>query len=346
MTQPPEYATEFPDFRTGRATVDDPAGSVTNDCEASSKTVAAAYEWAVDVMQPAFPPGRTFGVAFGTDFNGISQHNAPRFGAEACGDDDDAATQSAATMVQYPFTMPGFGSFEKQQTSQRVFDYNTDGLAHIGLLPDMVQDMANVGLDAPGDLDPLFNSAEAYLQMWEDTETVADTVDVPPVEDDTIAPVSRALVSGVPLGQSDWFTSPITVDIDSADAAGGSGVSTIHLTQREDESRPLDFSGWTPFQDSSVGQTSTSVAYSTEGRWFLAHRAEDFAGNLGSASNHTVGLDWTAPTLAAEVAPPPNANGWHDAPPTVTWTCDDNLADLSSKCPAPYTPPPGNQGLE
>jgi microsomal dipeptidase-like Zn-dependent dipeptidase len=80
MTQPPEDDDD--EFQSARSTVYDPAGSVTNDCEASSKTVAASYEWAVNVMQPAFKAGRTFGVAFGTDFNGISKHNAPRFGSE------------------------------------------------------------------------------------------------------------------------------------------------------------------------------------------------------------------------------------------------------------------------
>jgi len=160
MTQPPP--------NDEREMIEDPNRAnplSTNDCEASSKSVSSAYEWAVKVMEPGFPVGRTFGVAFGTDFNGISQHNAPRFGPNACASDIAAATQDLGTKVVYPFTIPGFGSFDQQQTSNRVFDFNTDGLAHIGLLPDMVKDMENSYLTGASDLDPLFNSAEAYLQL-------------------------------------------------------------------------------------------------------------------------------------------------------------------------------------
>ena len=46
------------------------------------------------------------------------------------------------------------------------FDYNFDGLAHYGLLPDMLQDLKNVGL-AQASFDALFHSAEAYLQIWQ-----------------------------------------------------------------------------------------------------------------------------------------------------------------------------------
>lgn len=52
------------------------------------------------------------------------------------------------------------------RTGQRDWDFNTDGLAHYGLLPDMLQDLANVGL--PQDvMTALFASAEAYLDLWQ-----------------------------------------------------------------------------------------------------------------------------------------------------------------------------------
>jgi hypothetical protein len=51
-------------------------------------------------------------------------------------------------------------------SGDRTFDYNSDGLANIGLLPDFVQDLKQAGL-SDADLDPLFDSAEAYVQMWE-----------------------------------------------------------------------------------------------------------------------------------------------------------------------------------
>jgi len=46
----------------------------------------------------------------------------------------------------------------------RDFDYNLDGLAHYGMLPDMFQDLQNVGFP---DLPALFGSAERYIEVWE-----------------------------------------------------------------------------------------------------------------------------------------------------------------------------------
>jgi len=48
----------------------------------------------------------------------------------------------------------------------RDFDYNLDGLAHYGMLPDMLQDLRNVGL-RPEILASLFRSAEHYIDVWE-----------------------------------------------------------------------------------------------------------------------------------------------------------------------------------
>jgi hypothetical protein len=51
-------------------------------------------------------------------------------------------------------------------TGSRDWDYNTDGLAHYGLLPDMLQDLTNVGLpDAY--MSALMLSADAYINLWE-----------------------------------------------------------------------------------------------------------------------------------------------------------------------------------
>ncbi len=48
----------------------------------------------------------------------------------------------------------------------RDFDYNIDGLGHYGLLPDMLQDLRNVGM-SPATLGWLFRSAERYIEVWE-----------------------------------------------------------------------------------------------------------------------------------------------------------------------------------
>jgi hypothetical protein len=119
--------------------------------------------------------GKKTPVAFGTDFNGISRHNAPRFGIDAC-DGQLSSNLSQNSRVKYPFDMPGFGTFRKQETGGRKFDYNEDGLAHVGMLPDMIQDLKKVGL-SDKDLEPLFESAEAYIAMWENSLKVGCDLD-------------------------------------------------------------------------------------------------------------------------------------------------------------------------
>ena len=61
------------------------------------------------------------------------------------------------------------GAPDKQQNPTRTFDFNKDGMAHIGLLPDFIADLKNVGL-TDEDLKPLFRSAETYILMWERIE--------------------------------------------------------------------------------------------------------------------------------------------------------------------------------
>jgi hypothetical protein len=70
--------------------------------------------------------------------------------------------------AQNPFTInTSFGSVTmgKGSVGQRTYDFNTDGLAHIGLVPDMIADWQNMGLSAK-DLDPLFDSAAGYVRLW------------------------------------------------------------------------------------------------------------------------------------------------------------------------------------
>ncbi len=52
---------------------------------------------------------------------------------------------------------------------RRDFDLNLDGMAHYGMLPDLLQDMCNVGLTAE-DLAPLFRSASDYIETWDKCE--------------------------------------------------------------------------------------------------------------------------------------------------------------------------------
>jgi hypothetical protein len=66
----------------------------------------------------------------------------------------------------YPFTLDEFGSFDEQVRGGKTFDYDVDGMAHVGLLPDVVADLSAIAVNG-ADLDPLFRPAEEYIRMWE-----------------------------------------------------------------------------------------------------------------------------------------------------------------------------------
>ncbi|HKE23483.1 MAG TPA: membrane dipeptidase [Bryobacteraceae bacterium] len=140
------------------------------NCLYSTTETAQQYLYGVKAMNGV-------GVALGSDFMGIAGHVGPRFGNGACGGHADQRGQQERAQLQstlwnlpggrltYPFTLPGFGTFDKQVSGQKTYDFNVDGLAHIGLLPDMVADLMNVGVDVQ-QLQPLFGSAQAYINMW------------------------------------------------------------------------------------------------------------------------------------------------------------------------------------
>lgn len=112
-----------------------------------------------------YAAGKMGAVAFGSDFNGFAPHVGPRFGPEACGKNaaqGSAQGTIASSGLAYPITVPGFGVFDRQVTGQRTFDFNTDGLAHIGLYPDLLADLARQGHS----IEPLMGSAALVVNAW------------------------------------------------------------------------------------------------------------------------------------------------------------------------------------
>ena len=110
------------------------------------------------VHSEIFGDTRRLATGLGSDINGIHVQAAPR-------------ADAAQRPLQYPFTSyDGRVVFERQVTGERVFDLNTDGVAHYGLYPDYLADLQQL----PGGdeaLQYLFRSAEAYLQFWERAES-------------------------------------------------------------------------------------------------------------------------------------------------------------------------------
>lgn len=98
---------------------------------------------------------------FGFDMNGFAGAPGPRFGDEA----SCATTQSDP--ITYPFTsVAGDVTFTPPRLGTREVDFNTEGMIHIGLFPELLEDARRTG-STDADLEPLFRSAEGYLRMWE-----------------------------------------------------------------------------------------------------------------------------------------------------------------------------------
>jgi hypothetical protein len=80
----------------------------------------------------------------------------------------NASAVALATLNRLPVGSGGT-SLTRPTFGGRQFDFNMDGLAHYGMLPDMLQDLANNGAN-PHVMAPLFRSAEDYIRLWEKCE--------------------------------------------------------------------------------------------------------------------------------------------------------------------------------
>ena len=97
-----------------------------------------------------------FGLGYGADMNGMSASAGPL-------DEEDK--------IEYPFkSFDGGVTIDKQRSGERIFDINTDGIAHYGLFPDWIEGLRQIGGDQI--VQDMAMGAEAYLQMWERAEGV------------------------------------------------------------------------------------------------------------------------------------------------------------------------------
>ncbi len=98
------------------------------------------------------------GYGYGSDMNGVGGWPGP-------------VGEDAANAVRYPFTSADGGSvLERQVTGERIWDLNTDGLAHNGLLPDWIEQIRLSGGGAQDVVDDLLRGAESYLGTWRAAE--------------------------------------------------------------------------------------------------------------------------------------------------------------------------------
>ena len=293
------------------------AAGFVDDCRHSSKSFAAAYMTLSRVMGAP--------VAFGSDFNGTAGHFGPRFGSEGCGGNElivgfdrrierQLQYTDYAKRVVYPFEAPGFGSFNQQVTGKKVFDYNVDGLAHIGLLPDFVEDLRQVGLTLPGPQgtyhEMLLNSAEEYIRVWERATGA------------TSPPLAEVCAEAAAEGLS------VKAIVSPAANAAGWHRSDVSVTwQITDDSGTPTTTGCTPttLTTDTGGTTLTCTALSSTGA-------------LTESASVTIKIDKTPPAVTAVRAASSAANsfGWNNTSVVAMFAATDILSGLDGAASADY----------
>lgn len=103
------------------------------------------------------------GFAFSFDYNGFAGGPRPRFGEDGC-------SSEQPNPLTYPFaSYAGDVTLEQPVAGERTIDFNTEGMVHIGLLPELMQD-ARADAISDAALEPWYRGAEAYVRMWEKAE--------------------------------------------------------------------------------------------------------------------------------------------------------------------------------
>ncbi len=108
---------------------------------------------------------------FGFDLNGFAGAPGPRFG-----DRSGCSAPQVDAGITYPFTSyAGDVTFEQPVVGERTLDFNTEGMVHLGLVAELIEDVRRDGV-TDEELEPLFRSAEGYIRMWERAEARAAAI--------------------------------------------------------------------------------------------------------------------------------------------------------------------------
>lgn len=133
----------------------------------NGKEMIRYFEQMKPVWQRA--TNRPLALGYGADSNGLRTLPGPR--------------GEGSTAIKYPFTLfqgPGWGPQyaaagiaplkvdQLEITGGKRWDMNEQGMSHYGLVPDIVEEIRIEGGEEA--TTALYNSAEAFLQLWEQTE--------------------------------------------------------------------------------------------------------------------------------------------------------------------------------
>ncbi|MFI5133468.1 MAG: hypothetical protein ACHQEB_03985 [Chitinophagales bacterium] len=99
--------------------------------------------------------GQPLGI--GTDVNGLNPLPAPPITVTGF---PPSVTTNASEMITYG------PSLQKCVTGNKSWDFNSEGMAHYGLLPDYIESCRKAGMTT-AEQNAFFSSAERFAQMWE-----------------------------------------------------------------------------------------------------------------------------------------------------------------------------------
>lgn len=159
------------------------AAPVANSCQGSARSFAQSLMYAVD---------RGLNVGFGADLNGFTSQLSPRFSLFGCNQD-----------------------FAQILSTGGPNDLHKKGLAHVGLLPALMNDLQAVGV-APHYISHLNRSAENFLRMWERSVSLG-----------TIPPVSNLARLASASASSTYCSSPGEHCYSAARVNDGSASTTL-----------------------------------------------------------------------------------------------------------------------
>ncbi|HXH42086.1 MAG TPA: FG-GAP-like repeat-containing protein, partial [Thermoanaerobaculia bacterium] len=137
------------------------------------------------------------------------------------------------------------------------------------------------------------------------------------IQNDDFPPTTSASATPSP-NAAGWNNTPVTVNLSAA--AGSSPVQSISYTVTNGSSST----------GATVSGNSVSFPVSAAGVNTITYQATDVAGNTEAAKTLIVRIDTLAPVTSAGATPAPNANGWNDAPVTVSLSAADAGSGVES----------------
>jgi hypothetical protein len=189
-----------------------------------------------------------------------------------------------------------------------AYDYNYEGLAHAGLLPDFVADLRST-LPAAS-RQPLFRSAEAYLQMWE------------AIEKPTLFRPSISIATTPARPASDWFTGDVAVSLVGSPHPDGGAIGAIRYSA----------AGAGAIAPTSVAAAQTTLVIGSEGTTTVSAEAEDRFGISSLPATVELRIDRSGPVAACNG---PDGS-WHADNVSVDCSASDALSGLADPAAAAF----------